>query len=66
MSATVRVLIGTFDHSEVVVYEVDRAGFEAQARRNDADADTADWIMRRGREVFRTSYEFAYGIGGEG
>ncbi|MBF6555502.1 MAG: hypothetical protein IVW52_04920 [Acidimicrobiales bacterium] len=66
MSPTVRVVIGTLGRSEAVVYEVDRAQLLGHLDTEESSGATANWIAKTGREVFRTPFYWAYGIGGEG
>jgi hypothetical protein len=60
---TVRVIIGTDGGSVAVVYEVDAEELKLWLETQPGVV-VAEWVVRNGRELFRTSYEFAYGIGG--
>jgi len=64
-ATTVRVIIGTLG-SEATVYEVDAEGFRRQQDTKFKERAIAEWVVRNGREVFRTPFSWAYGIGGMG
>jgi hypothetical protein len=59
-----RIIVGTFGHTEAVVYEVPLIELRVKQADRVPDAGIAEWAMRRGREVFRTNYALAYGVDG--